>query len=342
MTKYSCRLYTPHPRRTEGHLHQIITGYKMLADQRLINLDVEISDSCILSIIEVVVNGSIRIAYDMADGYHFDLDRVQKVIERSNFVFKRSFNENEHSHYDFAKKVRPLGLNYFVTTKNNIMDKTYKNFSERMNWCIKEAMGKNYHQQFYVDRFEHDPKEPINKPRILFMARTWGIDEAPGLEQDEFRHINDTRATCIRMLRKEFGEDFTGGFSTRKEALELYSDCVLDDSATKKENYIRLVRDSDICISTIGLHKSNGWKLAEYVAASKAIVAEKLYYYVPSFYNNQHYLEFNNPLECVEQVRKLYKDKELLMEIKKSNHEYYKNYLRPDKLVLNTLLQLNL
>lgn len=39
-----------------------------------------------------------------------------------------------------------------------------------------------------------------------------------------------------------------------------------------------MVKESDICITTTGLHRSIGWKFAEYIAASKAIVTEKLNY----------------------------------------------------------------
>ncbi|WP_025691417.1 hypothetical protein [Paenibacillus zanthoxyli] len=340
MEKLKCRVYVPHPSKTEGHLHQIITGFMMLKEQGLIDLTIEISEFCVSSIVEVVVNDSIKVAYDMADGYHFDLGRVQDVIKRTDYFFKRSFNENEHSHYDFAQKIHPLGLNYFVSMKDNIMNKSYRDFNEKVKWYIKEILGKNYHQQFYVERFESKLMKLTSKPKILFMARTWGSSEAHGLEQGEYEYINETRATCIRMLRKEFSENFTGGFSRRKEAIELYSDCVLNDSVTKKENYIHLVKNSDICISTIGLHKSNGWKLAEYVAASKGIIAEKLYYDVPEFYEGENYLEFNTPEQCVKQVRRLYDDQDLLMKIKSNNYDYYINYLRPDKLILNTLLKL--
>jgi hypothetical protein len=45
----------------------------------------------------------------------------------------------------------------------------------------------------------------------------------------------------------------------------------------------------------MGLYESNGWKLGEYVAGSKAIVSEHLHYDAPgNFSPEQNYLEFNS------------------------------------------------
>lgn len=35
------------------------------------------------------------------------------------------------------------------------------------------------------------------------------------------------------------------------------------------------MHDTDICIGSMGLHKSIGWKTGEHIAASKAIINEK-------------------------------------------------------------------
>ena len=63
-----------------------------------------------------------------------------------------------------------------------------------------------------------------------------------------------------------------------------YSSLAMPESYTNKESYLRAVKDHSICITTTGLHNWIGWKLGEYVAASRAIVTEPLKF---------HYLEIS-------------------------------------------------
>jgi hypothetical protein len=118
-----------------------------------------------------------------------------------------------------------------------------------------------------------------------------------------------------------------------------YPDCTLDGSLTRKGKYLALVKQSDICIASMGLHGSNGWKLAEYVAASKAIVSEHLRYEVPGNFSPQrNYLPFDRPEECVRNVGELIANERLAYRLKVNNYEYYHTFVRPDRLVLNTLI----
>lgn len=327
------------PRASE-HCSQIVSGFILLKKQKLIDLKIIASDQSFTSMVEVIINNSIRVVYDMADGYHFDLDSVKDYLLGVDYIFKRSYREECHSDIAFCNKIHPLGLNYHVTTKNNPLDKWKEKgkIIKLTKWYIKELMGLNYHQKFYVENFEDLPRLNNEKPTILLSARTWGPSDDARLVEEETMIMNKMRADCIRMLRSRFGSKFIGGFTPRKEAIELYPDCLLDSSVTDRDNFLHIMKHSDICISTIGLHKSNGWKLGEYVAASKGIVSEKLYYYVPHFMKNINYLEFTTPYECIEQVEALVNDSDKLFQMKKDNYQYYINNLRPDKIVLNTLV----
>jgi len=49
---------------------------------------------------------------------------------------------------------------------------------------------------------------------------------------------------------------------------------------SNRRNYLEVMKQSDICISSMGLHQSIGWKTGEYIAASKAIINESFHYKV--------------------------------------------------------------
>lgn len=107
---------------------------------------------------------------------------------------------------------------------------------------------------------------------------------------------------------------------------------------TERRAYLKLVHDSDICIGSMGLHGSIGWKTGEYVAAAKAIVNEALCYQVPgNFREGIHYLSFSAAEGCLDALESLAGHPERILAMKKANARYYREYLRPDVMIRNTL-----
>lgn len=101
---------------------------------------------------------------------------------------------------------------------------------------------------------------------------------------------------------------------------------------------MKLFHESDLCIGSMGLFESIGWKTAEYVAAAKGIVNERLHYGVPGdFAEGKNYLAFENAQQCLDAVEELVKNPEKLYAMKQANQEYYQNYMKPDVLVANSL-----
>jgi len=87
------------------------------------------------------------------------------------------------------------------------------------------------------------------------------------------------------------------------------------------------------------LHRSNGWKLGEYVACSRAIVCEQLYHHVPEFRPDQNYSVFRNTSECVEGVGVLMESKSARDRMAEANRDYYLQRLRPDRLMWKALTE---
>lgn len=337
------------------HVQQIYTGFALLHRRGVLTLRQTIPGDCLLnktdpgrwvdyrfSNVTVTVNGR-SVCYDMHDRNWIDQEKLASV----DFYFKRSFDPPYVTRLPEGRKVFPLGLNYPVTSAGydpfRLQRSAFYAGPGRLKTAIKSLQldrwlpGRSDAER--MDNLEAAPRF-LAEPRVLFMARAWNPDRIQdSTQRAAVEALNETRAECIRRLRQALGARFFGGLSHDGYSAARFRDALLpDNSLAHKRRYVEVLRDYPICVTTVGLNGSNGWKLGEYVAQSKAIVTEPPRYRVPGgFGSPTHYLEFTTPDELVGAAMRLMEDRELRCAMMMNNHRYYQAYLRPDSLVLNTL-----
>lgn len=327
------------------HTSSTITGFLMLAEQKLINLKIneiynQVDNYPQPHMVEAIINGK-KIAFDLLDGYNFDYSKIEKYISSVDFYFKRSFSAEKNLKFNSgtAKKIYPLGFNYHVTCKNNPIDKEAfpLNIAKKIVTTLRGVPGKEY---FCTEKFEAEPNYKTENIKILFFTRLWELDTGVSELDKEREYINKMRIEIIRTLQKQYPQSFMGGVNNSALSQKLCSDLIIPNKYYARQKYLDLMKSSDICIGSMGLHESIGWKTAEYIAAARAIINEKLHYEVTGdFLEGKNYLSFDNAEECVLCVNKLVKDTSMLFEMKKQNKEYYDKYLRPDKQILYAISQ---
>jgi hypothetical protein len=306
------------------------------------------------ALLKVVVNNKHKVIYDTSDGFNFygsrgldeNLLHLSRVLEGVDFYFKRSYSATVISSLKDNYKVYPLGLSYYVSSESNFGEAISINLGGRLKRLLRQSallsklLGIAHAPLLHFEQFEYFPCVS-NNLKILFMARAWDPKDCRWCKPQDIELINNMRAECIRRCRKEFGAFFLGGLAVDEYTKKNFSDILLPDSKeSRKLEYLKRVKESDICVATTGLHNSIGWKLGEYVAASKAIVSEKLHYELPGEFTPRHnYLEFTTPEECVQDIYELINDKSLRLRLMLNNYRYYHTYVRPDILVMNTLLK---
>jgi len=336
------------------HISHLLTGFGILEANGEVQTEI-IKDKKYAAgqyqsaLISVQLESGKRLVFDCTDSS----DISPETVEESDLYFKRSFD----SRRSYSSKVRPLGFYFPVYSDHPYRLKRFiwsflndrskfrrdsliqlvRSFSV-LGWLARDVQGA---RGCALEDYEHGPEATGEGARILFLSKVWDPFKSNlSIEKREERlSINQMRSECIRKLRKEFGSSFIGGLEANKLAMESFSDCVVENTElTRKDRYLRLMQSSDICISTVGLQDSNPAKLAEYIAASRAIVTEPLRHQVPGDFSPPHNcLFFRNADECVHQVRELFNDTEKRKEMMRRNHAYYRNYLRPDVLVMNAL-----
>lgn len=318
----------------------------MLYKRGLIDISQHITrDGRWRSHLRVILNNNLRLHYDTFDGWEID----EEYLSEADFYFKRSYSSPHIKKYgENRKKIYPLGLNYPVYP-----DK-FDKFALRRGFTLADndrILFKITRSVNVFNRFLFTPRVHTMEslpdydaiPKVLFMVRAWNPYDNPKLSKKEIEqriYINEVRYNCIKLLRGEFGYNFYGGFIHTDFAEKNYKDFLIPNSAlSSKREYVKLLKSHPICVATTGLHGSIGWKFAEYVAFSKAIVSEKLNYELPGdIANDRNYLEFSSSEDCVERVTHLFQDQELRNYLMTNNCRYYQSYLRPDTLILNTIM----
>lgn len=317
------------------HLNQIYSGFVDLSKKGIIEILKEENYDTQKQILEVVINDNIKVIFDTMDEQDFYATTVMK-ISNIDYYFKRSFKSYEANKYSF--KAYPLGLNYDVYSKNGNILGTKEVIKNKIRKVVR-----NYKYDFYTENFESfSLSEDI--PKICFLARVWDTNSKE-IENEKIRQereeINNFRVACIKACKENFKENFVGGIEDNEFARKNYPEYIIENNdITKRDKFLDIMKETEICIATTGLHKSIGWKLGEYVAASRVIVSEPLYYELPGeFKCGKNYIEFRSVDELINVLRKLINNKENRQEIMKNNLYYYNNYVKPEMIVLNTLLK---
>jgi len=339
------------------HLQQIYTGFNLLHRQGFLKLKQTLPceflenknapdrwENYRFVNAKVVVNGEITVCYDTHDWNWID----EEVLRETDFYFKRSYDAGYLSGLKEKEKVFPLGLNYSVSSPGTDLFKleraAFYNGKDRIKTIVKglridKFLRRGAGDPTRLDNLESYPNFTA-EAKILFMARAWNPQGLPDKQQKEtVQALNENRAASIRILRKEFGESFFGGLAHDDYSSSNFKDCLLPgENLSNKGKYLGILKNFPICVATSGLNKSNGWKLAEYVAFSKAIITEPLHFQVTGdFAKEANYLQFTTPEELVEGATRLFEDKHRRFEMMMNNYRYYQSFVRPDALVLNTL-----
>jgi hypothetical protein len=343
-----------------GHLQQLFTGFAVLESRGLVRVSQRFSTQPLSephapphlrdvggAHLGVLVNRDIDVHYDCHDAVEVNRQR----LEQCDFYFKRSYSQDyvdglgRHRH-----KVFPLGLYYRVLPDTIRLASIQRaliagaGIRGKATLLLDALDAKNwlkYNARLCDLEALPDYDAP---PKVLFLAAAHdprGAPERTREKIDEMLAINETRARCIATLRRELGPRFLGGFIRSACSVSTYPELVVDESdVTRKRNYIRLLKSFPICVATTGLHGSIGGKFAEYIALAKAVVSERLNFQVPGDLRpGRNYLEFTSPLQCAELAMRLIENRDERSRLMHNNALYYQAYLRPDALVLNTLLQ---
>ena len=338
------------------HLQQLFTGLSLLHKIRQIDcryrraplpnnphwprhLQGSSALRCVL-----LVNGK-QVAVDVHDSREVD----EELLARCDLYFKRSYQPAYLASQPNGQKARPLGLNYEVFSGRfdaqgirrvlSLGDQfSLRGISQLIRYC-GQPLDNWIGFSPSLAQLTSPPTYAGGRPTVIFFCNVHAPTPEMSAEKQEHRlYLAHSRARLVRNLRKALGERFVGGLMHTEFARREYPDCLADSPrATQRSRYIRTLRQADIGIATTGLHDSIGWKFAEYLAHSKAVVSEALHYFPGSHLKEgTHYLAATED-ELTETVLGLCESPKKIMRMQANNFNYYGAHLAPHTIALNVI-----
>lgn len=335
------------------HLSQLYSGFQALERMGATTCEWDLAPAQRANspaTLSVLVDGRVMLHYDVLDGLNWVVGTAAENLDYfhanapEGIYFKRSYTDLLNDYAPPGVTVVPLGLNYFVSPfyvpgaiglrsrfERQLRDSAFL----RRLLSIQAA-------SFPVEDFEALP-QLAGETRILMYTRLWdprGKDVRSPREGTERSEINAARIEALLALREAFGSRFTGGIYTDTFSRSCTDPALLLSwQESEKHSYLAEMKRHAICVATGGLHGSIGWRFAEYVASSRAIVSEPLQFGVGGeFHSGRNYVEFSNVDELVNCVDRLLSDPKLMRSMMVANYRYYCAHLKPSALVLDTLV----
>ncbi|MEO7310307.1 MAG: hypothetical protein ABIX01_07925 [Chitinophagaceae bacterium] len=330
-----------------AHVSQIYTGFGLLEEAGLVKLSFNKGRFFrpLRGIVCAELNNK-RIVYDLGDNPE---TIMQDYYPDADFYFKRMAQQSVMDRYP---KILPLGLNYPVFSPSDhflkcaVIMKSKEAFARAMlnrSGLLSNVVGiKSASASSDIQSMQALPN-PLETPKVIFAGRLWNQETSDAVKNAERKYINQQRIDIIRLLKNRLGDHFIGGLVddelSRKAAPELI---LPRNTFTEKGSYVKHLRQCAIGIASPGLETSVGFKFAEYIAFSKAIITTPVNAVTPgNLAPDVNYQIYNTPQECLEKVELMIADHKLRKDTMEHNFAYYQQYLRPDKLVWNSILQVN-
>jgi hypothetical protein len=262
------------------------------------------------------------------------------TLEQTHVYFKRSYYEPHLQSLPetHRSKILPFGLNCSLRTRSSTVLVAKLFLANPLSILRFRTTLETYLRLADVEMMER-PSSVEPEQLIHFQTRVWEPEEVVG---DDFRQINEARVALVRSLRREFGARFKGGLIPTAFARVNYPDAISTEPYVQSQ-HIQASCAALIGVYSRGLHHSLAFKLSEYLAGSKCIVAEPLRNGLPvPLVEGGHYFGFTTIDECLGLCDRLLANPRVSKEMRIANWEYYTQHVRFDQRVPRWLEACNL
>jgi len=259
-------------------------------------------------------------------------DRIcEEALNEHDLYFKRNYNADKYNAWakDKKNKIKPFGLVFACKYSKgprallNLLSGFSPNKNERIPFKTRIGQWVNYFKFPVLSDYESKFNLP-GRNIILFQTRAWNPDNYVNWQE-----VNESRLNIIRALKRHFRDRFVGGFIPDHFSKQHYPDAITSFRSSRRA-YVELLKQSKICIYTHGLFDSNAFKLGEYLACARCIVAQPMVNVLPvPLQDGVNYLSFTSTDECITKCERLLDNHDLANEMVQVNATYYWRHVEP-------------
>jgi hypothetical protein len=283
-------------------------------------------DPDVSPLVPVLRANGMSVAVDLFDSpktYHLP------SLETCDLYLKRSYAP-QFIPEGFSPKVSPFGLNYSCRTAAAL----WAAFSQAAGRSLRPQNVWSFLRSPKPDDFELPPSCPADG-RILFHTRVW--PESQVGPDDDATSINAFRVNLVHRLRESFGARFVGGVIRSPEATSILSELdaspdLFVNTPHQRTAYAKFSRGPAVAIYTQGLHRSNAFKAAEYLASSKCVIGESLAFRLPEPLGDSHVVR-DSVEDIVSECDRVLTHPKQLDELRHLSWNYYQRNIRYDRLI---------
>jgi len=271
-----------------------------------------------------------RICFDLSD---FNDLISQEALAGHDLYFKRSYCADKYVGISegLRNKIKPFGLMFACKYSHgcrallNLLAGFAPNKSDAIR--VKTKIGQWFNYAKFPPLPAYESRRPLpGNGIILFQTRAWNPSNHP-----YWREVNESRLQVILALKTHFRERFTGGFMPDRFSRKHYPHA-LTSFPTSRGRYVQMVKTASVCVYTHGLFQSPAFKLGEYLAGGRCIVAEPIVNELPTpLQDGRHFLSFTTAESCVAKCEGLLQDVSQAEEMMRQNSDYYWRHVEPSQ-----------
>lgn len=187
----------------------------------------------------------------------------------------------------------------------------------------KRRFFADYYGQLKRQKIDYYQKTPSKRDYIFFAGALWKKEH----------ETNRFRANYIRACKRLEGIDFEGGFAPRsRNDMEGFDGLTMEKNVPMAD-YLLKIKESAAVFNTPVILDCHGWKLGEFMAMGKAMVATpiKNRLPVPLEHGVDVHMVSGEEEEIYEALKHLTSDDAYRQKIESNIHAYYNRYVSPQK-----------
>ena len=287
---------------------------------------------------------TLRILVDLDDTKRF---RFPHLLKHFDVIAKRSFHrpQIEQLPEHQRAKVIPYGVNFNCGSPTIPFGRLFTDHHLlRIRLGSKSKQSQSFHLQHQLrfllflakNNLSLNESDFVRLPdasthhEVFFVTRMFGTSK--GLTE-----FSEQRIKLVLALQRTFGERFHGGI-VRTSLSERFCPREVLRPKMSRRDFAATLGASNIAISTLGVGRSNPWKLGEFIAASRCIVTEPLVFELPvRLEENTHVCSFNSIEECLETCDHLLTKTSHAEEMRHNIHAYFLNHVSASNLISDLL-----